>query len=101
ALLEDGRNRRQGLDVVHHRRAAEEPHHRGEGRLEPGPALLPLEGLEHPGLLAADVRARAADDVAVEREVTAQHLLAEDAGTVRLVDGVLEPLRLELELSAD
>src|SRR5690606_39438367 len=53
AVLEDGRQARQRLDVVHHGRAAEEAGDGGEGGLETGPALLALDGLDEAGLLTA------------------------------------------------
>ena len=47
--------------------AAEDPADRGERRLDARLAALALEALDQPRLLAADVRARAAVDVDVER----------------------------------
>ena len=60
ALAQDVRHVREGLDVVHRGRHAEGAVLRREGRLLARLALLALERLEQPGLLAADVGAGAA-----------------------------------------
>jgi hypothetical protein len=91
-VLDDVRQVTQCLDVVDDRRLAEEALDRGEWRLDARPAAFAFDGLEQAGLLAADVGARAAVQVAVDlewrdrRSVPAieQPLIAEDAVCRRL-----------------
>ena len=87
AHLHDVRHRRQRLDVVDDGRLRVEALDRGERRPDARHAALALERLEQRGLLAADVRARAAvhDDVAVE--AGAEDVLAEEALGARVGDG--------------
>ena len=59
-LGDDVRHAHERLDVVDDRRLREGALDGRERRLEPGPAALALQEFEQPGLLAADVRARAA-----------------------------------------
>ena len=68
AAAHDVRHVAEGLDVVHGGRHAEGAVLRGERRLLARLALLALERLEEPGLLAADVRAGAA----LEHDVVAR-----------------------------
>ena len=62
AERERGRDRGDGLEVVHRRGAPEGAGLCGEGRLQTGLAAATLERVEERGLLAADVRARAGVD---------------------------------------
>ena len=62
----------------------------GEGRAVARERVLALERVEQRALLAADVGAGAAPDVDVEGEVAAEDSLAEEAGGLGLVDGLLE-----------
>src|SRR5690606_34634014 len=102
ALADDRRNRREALRVVDRRRPAVEAVLGRERRLEARPALLALERLEERRLLAADVRARADERVEVEVDPRPLDVLAEPAGLVRLLQGLLEAReRLGHELAAD
>jgi hypothetical protein len=81
----------EGLDVVDDRGLAEEALDGGEGRLDAGPPALALDRLEQRRLLAADVGAGAAVDVAVDLKgppvfssALEQALVAEDAVLVGL-----------------
>src|SRR5207247_1114047 len=60
AHVDDGRQGRDRLDVVHDGRRRVESLDGGKRRLRPWLSALPLERLEQRGLLAADVRARTA-----------------------------------------
>ena len=74
----------------------------GNGGLLRGQPRLPSRLSSKPGLLAADVGAGAAMDVALELVVGAEHpLLAEDPVLVGLRDRVLEDFRLAVILAAD
>jgi len=72
--LDDDGDAGQGFDVVDDRRAAVEPHHCREGRLDAGIAALALDALEQGRLLAADVGARAAVDDDFHVEALAQDI---------------------------
>ena len=80
---------------------AERADDRRERRLHARLAALAFERLEHAGLLAADVGARAAVDVHVELEARAHDAVAEDAVLVRLLDRPLQDLRRLRVLAAD
>src|SRR5690606_9365625 len=67
----------EGLDVVDDRRLAERPLDRRERRLDPRPAPLPLQALDQPGLLAADVGAGPAVDPNVQVEAAPINVLAQ------------------------
>ena len=78
------------LDVVDDGRLAEEADLDRERRLVARLAPLALDRLEDRRLLAADVGARAAADLDVEREALAHHVVAEESALPRLVERVLE-----------
>jgi len=101
ADLEDVGEVGEGLDVVHHGRAAEQALDRGEGRLELRLPALSLEGGEHAGLLAADVGPGAAVDRHVQLEVGPEHLVAEVPLGVGLLDRLHEATVGEDVLPAD
>ena len=104
ALLDDGHDGGERLDVVDDRRAAEEALDRGERGLHARPAALALDRFEQAGLLAADVGARRTVQEAVhaERARTAHEAaLAEDAAGVRLLDRLFHHLGLVVVLAAD
>ena len=65
-LLEDVRDAAERLDVVDDRRLGERAGDGRERRLVPRPAALAFERFEQARLFAADVRAGAAVDVALE-----------------------------------
>ena len=75
--LDDVGDAAEGLDVVDDRRLAERPLDRRERRLDPGPAPLPLEALDQPGLLAADVRPGPPVQPDLEVEARAVDVLAQ------------------------
>ena len=83
------------------RRPAVEADRRRERRLEPRLALLALEALEQPGLLAADIGAGAAVQVDLVVVARAAGVLADQARRVGLVDRRLRDLRLADVLAAD
>ena len=68
ALHEDRRDVHEGLDVVDHRRLAEQAGLNREGRLVARLAALPLDRVEQGRLFAADIGACAATKLHVERE---------------------------------
>src|SRR2546425_1957593 len=78
--VDDMRDVRQRLDVVHHRRQLEQPVRGGERRLDARQAPVPFKGLQQGGLLPADVRARAAGHVDVPGESRTQDVRAPVAG---------------------
>ena len=73
----------------------------GNGGLMRGQAALAFQALDQPRFLAADVGAGAAVDVDVEVEALAEDVLAEQAGGVGLVDGLLHGARGGAVLVAD
>ena len=93
ALLDDDRDRGQGLDVVDQRRRGVQPRDRRERRPRPRLAAVTLERLEQRGLLAADVRAGAAMED--ERDV------AEQLRVAHLVGSSLQHLVLGRVLASD
>src|SRR4029450_3507908 len=72
ALLEDERHALERLDVVDDGRLGERARDRRERRRVARPPPPALERFEQAGLLAADVRARAAVDVALDLVLTAE-----------------------------
>src|SRR5439155_11079939 len=97
----DVRHAGEGLDVVDDGGTAEQAVRGGKGRLDARVAALALERLDEPGLLAADVGARAAVHPHVEVEPRAEDVAAEEAPAARLGDRGLETLGAEGELAAD
>ena len=85
-MADDRAEVRERLDVVHDRRAIEEPLVGRVGRPRRDHAAQAFERSEERGLLAADVRARALDDLDVEREGAAEDVLAEEPGRARRLD---------------
>src|SRR5262249_28399414 len=85
AMLHNRWNRRYRLDVVDDCRAAIEPNHRPERRLDARVAAFALQRFEQGALLAADVGARAAMDGDVEIVAAAQDILAKQTGVVCLL----------------
>ena len=79
AVGDDVRHGGQRQDVVHDRRLAEQSFDRGERRLRADLPALALEALEHRGLFATDVGARAHPDLQVEAQVRAKDAGAEPA----------------------
>jgi hypothetical protein len=90
--IEDAQHVGQGLDVVHERRPSEQADCDGKRRLRPWLAPMTLDGVEQRGLLAADVGARATAELDGERPADVEHVVAQDAGLVRGVDRIGEPL---------
>src|SRR5262249_48934505 len=88
--LEDVRHAAQRLAVVDDRGPAEAPLARRERRLDPRPPALPFEALDQAGLLAADIRPRAAMDPHVQVEARPIDTLAQVAGRAGLGDRRLE-----------
>jgi len=84
--------------------AAKKAFDRRERRLESRPAAATFDRLEQTSLFAADVRARATVEVAVDGELALavhQPLLAEDALGVSLLDRLLDDLGLVVVLAAN
>ena len=92
ALLQHERDVGVALDVVDVRRLGEDAGVGGEGRADARHPALVVERGEQPRLLAADVRPGAAPDREVERNVAAEHVLAEQAALPRLLDRLLHPI---------
>ena len=88
------------LDVVDRRRGAVEADIRRKGRLHARHALLALERLEHRGLFAADIGARAVMDINVARPPV-DIVLADQPRLIGLVDRRLQALPLEDILAAN
>src|SRR6185437_9438219 len=91
----------QRLDVIDDRRLGVETLERGERRLEPRHAALALERLEQRGLLAADVRARAAVHDDLEIEPRAEHVGTHESLRPGVGNGLREPIVTKGELAAD
>ena len=98
---QDGRNHRDGLDVVHRGGAAIEADRRRERRLQPGHALLALEGFDERRLFAADIRTGTAMQVEVEVPARPGRVRAEQPGLIGLVDRRLQDDSLVVVLAAD
>src|SRR5262249_7852194 len=75
----DPRHAGERLDVVDDRRAAEDAVHGRDRRLDARVGAFPLERLDEPRLLAADVRAGATVHPHVEVEARAENVLPEEA----------------------
>ena len=99
--VDDVRDVRQGLDVLDERRLAPQANLGGIGRLEPGFAALAFQRLDHGGLFAADVRARAAVHRNIQVEAAAQDVLAEEAVLVGVGNGLDPAFDPQEELAAD
>src|SRR5262249_13406753 len=92
---------RDSLYIVNCAWTAIETSLRRKWRLEPWLALASLEALEKPGLVAANIGARAAMQMECEIIPRTAGVLADQLGIIRLVDGRLEPLRLVVELATN
>ena len=88
-VVDDARDARDRLDVVDHGGAGVETGDGRERRAQPGLAAAALERVEQSRLLAADVGARAGVDGDVEVVPGVEDVLADEAGGVRLLDGLL------------
>ncbi len=100
AHREDGQDVDQRLDVVLGSGFAEQTLLHGEGRFRPRLSSVPLYGVEEGGLLAADVRARAAPDLDVEVVSLAEDVVAEQPARAGLPDGVLHAFQRSWVLAA-
>ena len=98
---DDVRHVGERLDVVDQGRPVVEALDGREGRLQPRVAALALERVEQSGLLAADVGAGAAVDDQLHLLAGAEHVLAEEAGLVGLLDRRVEDVALQVVLAAD
>ena len=98
---DDVRGVGERLDVVDQRRPVVETLHGRERRLEARVAALALQRVEQRRLLAADVGAGAAVDDELHLLAGAEHVLAEEAGLVGLLDGRVEDVALQVVLAAD
>src|SRR6266545_7757434 len=87
APVEDMRQAREGLDVVHDGGLPEGALDGRKRRLDLGPALLAFEGGDQSRLLPADIGSRAPVQDDLEVEARALDVLAEEARAVRLLDG--------------
>ena len=101
APAKDGRNDRDGLDIVDRRRAAVEPGIGGERGLDPRHPLLALKAFQQPGLLAADIGAGAAMDDDVEIPPRSAGVGADQPGFARFLDRRFQPFRLAEEFAPD
>src|ERR1700730_3404054 len=95
--VDDVRHRHDGLDIVDDGGMPERALDGGEGRLDLGPSLLPLEGGQEPGLLTADVGPGPAMEHDIEIGAGALDVLAEESRRVGLPDRAIEdPPRLDV-----
>ena len=92
--VHDGRQCREGLDVVDEGGAVVQPGHGRVWRLEPGLPALALEALEQRGLLATDVGTGTAVQRDVEWCTGAKGVWPEAPGRAALRDGALEDIPL-------
>jgi hypothetical protein len=98
---DDRRRDGNGLDVRDGGGATEESDVGGEGGLQPGLALLALDRLDERRLLSADVSTGSTVKVDVEVVAGTAGVLADETGLVRLLDRLLDVVRLLEELSTD
>ena len=89
--IDDGEDVDQGLDVVDHRRLAEQAGLGGEGRLVARLAAAPFQRVHQRRLLAADVGAGAAPQLDVETDAVAEDVVAEEAALAAALEGVVDP----------
>src|SRR5690606_11849591 len=101
AAAQDGRDDRDGLDVVDRGRPAVHADRGRKRRLEARLAHLAFEALEQRGLLAADVGAGTPVQTDLEVVARAAGVAADQARVVRLVDRRLQDLRLAHVFAAD
>ncbi len=101
AALQDFRRNSDGFDVVDGRRASIKTNLSRKRRLQPRLPLARLEAFEQRRLLAADISAGAAVQIAIHIVAGAAGVLAEQPGVVCLLDCYLDVLRLVIELAAN
>lgn len=101
ATTNDGRCDGDRLNVGNGGRATEQSDIGGERWLEPRLALLALDRLNQRGLFSANVRSGSAVKVHIEVVAGSACVLADVAGLVRFVDGLLNVIRLHVELATD
>lgn len=97
----DGRGDRDSLDVGDGGRASEKTNIGREGGLQSGLSLFALDGLDQSRLLSTDVSTSASVEVDIERVSGSAGVLADKAGLVRLIDGLLDVRAFLVELSSD
>ena len=90
SLRDDERHARDRLDVVDDGGAGVQPGDRGEGRLQPRLAAMPLQRVEQRGFLAALVGAGPGVHDDVEVEPRTQDVRAQVAGLVGLGDRLVQ-----------
>src|SRR5215472_5011739 len=98
---QDRRDDCDRLDIVDRCRTTIETDLCREWRLEARLALAAFEALEQPGLLPADIGARAAMQIEFEIPAGAAGVFADQAGVVALVDRGLQAFGFVIELAAD
>src|SRR4029077_1478260 len=86
AVRKDGRSEREGLDVVDDRGLVPETVGTGERRLVAWFGALTLDRLQKSALLAANVAARAHENLEIKAQVAAQDFLPKKARVVTTVD---------------
>ena len=101
ALRDDGRDVVPGLDVVDVRRLAPQALLGGEGRPRARAPGVALEGRDERRLLAAHEGAGALDELEVELEAAAEHVVAQDPVGAGLLDRPLQAQDGERVLGAD
>ena len=97
----DGRGDRDSLHVGDGGRASEKTNIGREGGLQSGLSLFALDGLDQSRLLSTDVSTSASVEVDIERVSGSAGVLADKAGLVRLIDGLLDVRAFLVELSSD
>ena len=89
------------LDVVEHRRLAEQALDRRERRTRPGLAPVALDACHQRRLLAADEGAGAQADLDIKIKAGVKDIFAQQTQRPGLLDGNLQPLHGDGVLSAD
>lgn len=101
AARDDVRDAGQGLDVVNQGWQAEQPRLGRVGWFQARIAGLALQRFEHGGLLAADIRARAAMDGHFQAEPAAEDVLPQEAVLVGVGDGLNPAFDAQEKLAAN
>src|SRR5690606_36390836 len=78
ASPQNSRGHRNGLHIGHSGRAAKQPDVGGERRLQAGLPRLPLDALDQPGLLAADVGSGTSMHIHIKVEAGPTGVLAQE-----------------------
>src|SRR5262249_53515274 len=99
--LDDVRYAGQCLDIVDDGRLAKQALYGRKGWLDSRPSPLPFEAFQEACLFAANVRARTAVQINVERKIGPQDVLPEEAIVVTLADGPIERAIGAAELVAE